>query len=147
MQPIELARTCLLSVRCADQRAMEPDDAVRRRMTMKGHVRAIVASLPLLASVVSCSADEPVAASCTLDAHITFNGQAYIPVESLPQIEDGGEIRLGKRLGKGELGTCPGEPERQVEVYKVVGVAAERAVFSKPDYGLMKRLEPGVALE
>jgi hypothetical protein len=87
-----------------------------------------------------------VAASCSLDASITFDGHEYIGVESLPGLA-GGKVRIGERLGTGELGTCTGEPERQVEVHRVVGMPVRQAVFSKPEYGPMRGLGPGERIE
>ncbi|HSE09643.1 MAG TPA: hypothetical protein VLB29_13335 [Nocardioidaceae bacterium] len=125
---------------------MEPDAPSRRLMSVRGRARAVASLLSLLALVASCAGDEQAAAPCTLDASITFDGHAYIPVDSLPGLA-GGKVRVGERLGTGELTTCQGEPERNVEVYKVVGIPAERAVFSKPEHGLMRRLRPGEAIE
>ena len=91
-----------------------------------------------------CGADEP--GPCALTAHITFEGNTYIVADGLPGRQSD-KVRIGERLGTGQLGTCPGEPEQVVDVFKVAGVSAERAIFSKPKHGLMRPLGPDEAIE
>jgi hypothetical protein len=115
-------------------------------MNMRARLLASAGLLLLSLLTVGCDSDEQVHASCSLSASITFENREYTAVESLPGLGRR-KVRIGERLGSGELGTCPGQPERRVEVYKVVGVPVERAVFSEPEYGLMRGLEPGEAIE
>ena len=74
---------------------------------------ALVLALSWL--VGGCDSDEQGMASCSMAATIAFGGREYIAVG------------------------CPGQPERQVQVYKVVGVPVGQGVFSKPEFGLMER--------
>ena len=115
-------------------------------MNMRARLHASAGLLLLSLLTAGCNSDEQVQASCSLTASITFESREYTAVESLPGLNRR-KVRIGERLGSDELGTCPGQPERRVEVYKVVGVPVERAVFSKPEYGLMRGLEPGEAIE
>ena len=88
--------------------------------------------------VGGCDSDEQGMASCSMAATIAFGGREYIAVDSLPGLKRR-EVRVGERLGLGERATCPGQPERQVQVYKVLGVPVGQGVFSKPEFGLMER--------
>jgi hypothetical protein len=103
-----------------------------------------VAAGLLVIPLVGCGADER--APCALPAHITFEGKTYIAADDLPGRQSG-EVRVDERLGTGQLGTCPGEPEQAVDVFRVAGVSVERAVFSKPKHGLMRPLGPDEAIE
>lgn len=115
-------------------------------MNMPSRLAVALGILVLAGSLGGCDLDEQGMTSCSLTANITFNDREYIAVGSLPGVT-GTEARTGKHLGTGEIGTCPGEPERQVQVYKLVGVPVERAVFSKQEHGLMRSLKPGEAIE
>ena len=99
---------------------------------------AVFAVLVLSSIVGGCGSDEDSMASCSVAATITFAGREYIAVDSLPGLKRK-EVRVGERLGVGERATCPWQPERQVQVYKVVGVPVGQGVFSKPEFGLMER--------
>jgi hypothetical protein len=103
-------------------------------------IRLSVAFQVLLMSwlVGGCDSNEQGMDSCSMAATIAFDGREYIAVDSLPGLKRT-EIRVGERLGIGERATCPGQPERQVQVHKLVGVPVGQAVFSKPEFGLMER--------
>ncbi|MDP2773953.1 MAG: hypothetical protein Q8O61_10380 [Nocardioides sp.] len=100
--------------------------------------------LPVVAVLVTswfvsgCNSDERSMPSCVQTATIAFDGREYVAVDSLPGLQRR-EVRVGERLGTGERATCPGQPVRQVQVYKVVGVPVGQGVFSKPEFGLMER--------
>ena len=106
---------------------------------MNPRVRAALALLPLLAPVAACAEHEQSAASCQFAPTIAFDGREYIAVHSLPRGLGHGKVRVGELLGQGEAAHCPGQPERQVKVYKVVGEPVARAVISRPEFGLMGR--------
>lgn len=102
----------------------------------------VFAVLVLSWFVSSCDSDEQGMASCSLAPTIAFDGREYIAVDSMPALKHR-QDRVGDRLGIGERATCPGQPVRQVQVYKVVGVPVGQDVFSKPEFGLMERWNQG----
>jgi hypothetical protein len=107
-------------------------------MNMRARLPAAAGLLLLSSLTAGCDSDEQGDASCSLTASIAFEGREYIAVESLPGLKRT-EIRAGKRLGPGEAATCPGQPVREVQVFKVAGMPVGRAVFVEPGYGLMER--------
>ena len=73
-----------------------------------------------------------------MTATIAFDGKEYIAVDSLPTVT-ASQVRKGPRLGTGQQSTCPGQPAQPVEVYRLVGIKPDQAVFSEPEFGLMER--------
>lgn len=107
-------------------------------MNMQARLPAAAGLLVLFWLAAGCGSDVQGDASCSLTASIGFEGREYIAVESLSGTNPT-EIRAGKPLGTGEAATCPGQPVREVQVFKVTGVPVDRAVFVEPGYGLMER--------
>ncbi|KAA1424073.1 hypothetical protein [Nocardioides antri] len=95
-----------------------------------------VMSLPLIA--LGCDSEEQSMASCSMAATIAFDGREYIAVNLRHGRQDG-TVRVGRRVGVGQRATCPGQPEQQVRVYKMIGVPIGKGVYSKPDFGVMQR--------
>lgn len=107
-------------------------------MNMTPRLALAAGALVLSWLVGGCASDEQGMSSCTLTATIGFDGREYIAADSLPGLKRR-EVRVGERLGTGVRSTCPGQPERKVQVYKLVGVPVGKGVYSKPEFGLMAR--------
>lgn len=107
---------------------------------MKMRLRVPVALGGVVLSFLAggCDSDEQSMASCQMASAISFEGREYIAVNPRPGSEQR-NARVGRRLGVGERATCPGQPEQQVQVYKLFGVPIGEGVFSKPEFGVMKR--------
>lgn len=106
-----------------------------------------VAGILLLSSLTAaCESNEPGHFSCSLTASIAFEGRDYIAAEHLPD-HDRDETRVGKRLGIGQAATCPGQPERDVKVFRLVGIPVAEAVLAMPVFGVMERWNRDGAIE
>jgi hypothetical protein len=117
---------------------VEPLLPTWRLMSMRTHLHGAAVLMLLSPMTAGCSSDEQVQASCSMAPTIAFEGREYIAVGSLPGLKRT-EVRAGKRLGTGESASCPGQPMQEVQVFKVAGVPVGKAVFVKPNDGLMKR--------
>src|SRR4051812_22877938 len=107
---------------------------------MKESLRASLASLTACGVMLSSGCGEDVQSSvggCDITASVALHGREYTEGGEI-----GGEsdrrVERGRRIGFGEMATCPGgEPDR-VRVFKVVGVPLHRAVYVEP-FGFMMR--------
>ena len=126
---------------------VEPPLPTWRLMNMRARLHTAAGLLLLSSLTAGCDSDERGGdASCSLTASIAFAGREYTAIQSLPGLKRT-EIRAGKRLGTGEAATCPGQAVQEVQVFKVVGIPVARAVFSKPEFGLMERWNQDEAIK
>jgi hypothetical protein len=79
------------------------------------------------------------AEGCILAPTIGFHGRQYTESDELNGLPER-QFRVGRSLGVGELPAYCGRGDGdRVQVFKVVGVPVERAVFAEPPYGLAVR--------
>lgn len=111
-------------------------------MSMNDRPRSALASLAACGLLFTAGCADEASSSaegCSLTASIGFDGREYTATNEVDGITRP-EVTVGRRVGVGQAATaCAGADAERVQVYKVVGIPATRAVFAKPVFGLMQR--------
>ena len=117
---------------------MEPCDPRRRPRHMPCRSLAVVGILVLTSWVTGCDPEEQGMASCATATILTFDGREYVATDPRAALR-GRPVRVGKKLGVGDIATCPEDSLRKVPVYRIKGIPVGQAVFARPPLGLMER--------
>lgn len=107
---------------------------------MSKPLKASLASLSACGLMLGAGCGEDVNSSvggCDITTTVGFHGREYTDLGEVRGLS-GRQAERGRRLGFGEMADCPGVQGERVQVFKVVGVPVQRAVYVAPN-GLMKR--------